>query len=412
MSFESELISFIGQEEGFAPRAYLDPPNNTKNQYSVGYGHVIKQEEISRSYLLLSDNSKVAVKGVGGKDTTITQTEANKLLQRDLQSYITSTVNIVPTEIWTKLTDTQKVALVSYTYNAGAGGFSSFFNSSTNGFKQALQSGNYPTAGAILRDRGVRTAEGIGVVQVLINRRKKEGELIAGVPLSDSPMGMEPIAAPISSFDSYFLNNYIKPISDSGFGLVVDRIAIKELTAPYETATVSEAQLRPIQDVVRDTALIDNVQLEGELSLINGIGELNAQFESDTKSILSRVDGFLPSEAVFLVQFDLFELYPDLMRQQMSANAGSSNSAVDYSHAWRAPGKLAITADITIPGVSGFRIGQIFWIGRTYEHYKQFGAFQLFGLTEVIDVNGGWNTQLHARFNAMPSFKLVGLQSE
>ena len=411
MSLESELITFIGEKEGFAPRAYLDPKGNTKNRYSVGYGHVIQPEEISRGYLLLSDNSRVAVKGIFGKDTIITQTEGNKLFQRDLQSYVTATRNVVPTEIWTKLTDTQKVALVSYTYNAGAGNFSSFFNSPTNGFKQALQSGNYPAAGAILRDRGARTSDG-QVIQALITRRKEEGELIAGGPLADSPMGMDAIPAPLSSFDSYFLNNYIKPISGSGFGLVTDRIAIKELTAPYETTTVSEAQPRPIQDVVRDTALIDSVQLEGELTLIRGIGEINAQFEADTKSILSRVDGFLPSEAAFLVQYDLFELYPDLMRQQMSANANDSNSAVDYSHAWRAPGKLAITADITIPGISGFRIGQIFWIGRTYEHYKQFGAFQLFGLTEVIDVSRGWNTQLHARFNAMPTFKLVGLQSE
>lgn len=151
MSFQSELITFIGEKEGFAPRAYLDPKGNTKNQYSVGYGHLIKPEEISRGYLLLSDNSRIAVKGIGGKDTIITQTEANKLLQLDLQYYVTATVNVVPAEIWTKLTDTQKVALVSYTYNAGAGGFSSFFNSRTNGFKQALQSGNYPVAGAILR---------------------------------------------------------------------------------------------------------------------------------------------------------------------------------------------------------------------------------------------------------------------
>lgn len=410
MSFQSELISFIGKKEGFAPRAYLDPKGNTKNQYSVGYGHLIKPEEISRGYLLLSDNSRIAVKGIGGKDTIITQTEANKLLQLDLQYYLTATVNVVPAEIWTKLTDTQKVALVSYTYNAGAGGFSRFFNAA-NGFKQALQSGNYPAAGAILRDRGVRTADG-QVVQALITRRKEEGELIAGAPLADSPMGMEPIAAPVSSFDQYFQDNYIKPISGSGFNAVNDRIAIKELTAPYETVTVSEAQPRPIQDVVRDTALIDNAQLEGELNLIRGIGEINAQFESETKSILARVDGLLPAEAAFLVQYDLFELYPDLMRQQMSANAGDSNSAVDYTHAWRAPGKLAITADITIPGISGFHIGQIFWVGRTYEHYKQFGAFQLLGLTEVIDVSRGWNTQLHARFNAMPTFKLVGLQSE
>jgi hypothetical protein len=98
----------------------------------------------------------------------------------------------------------------------------------------------------------------------------------------------------------------------------------------------------------------------------------------------------------------------------MSANTGVQPNGItpNYSHAWRAPGKLAITADITIPGASGFRIGQIFWVGRTYDHYKKYGAFQLFGLTEDININKGWTTTIHSRFNAMPVDKLLGIQSE
>jgi len=89
------------------------------------------------------------------------------------------------------------------------------------------------------------------------------------------------------------------------------------------------------------------------------------------------------------------------MREKMSINAAEGINA-NYSHAWRSPGKLAITANLTIPGASGFRIGQVFWIGRTYEHYKKEGAFQLFGLTETIDLSRGWTTELYARFNAIP----------
>jgi len=158
--------------------------------------------------------------------------------------------------------------------------------------------------------------------------------------------------------------------------------------------------------------LYSDSQLDGELALINLAAEANLTLQAEAKSNLAKIDNLIPAEAAFLIQRNLFELQPDLMRQQMSANAGSGNREVDYSHAWRAPGKLAITADITIPGASGFRIGQIFWVGRTYEHYKKFGAFQLFGLTENITIGRGWNTTIHSRFNAMPTGKVKNLKSE
>ncbi len=140
----------------------------------------------------------------------------------------------------------------------------------------------------------------------------------------------------------------------------------------------------------------------GELLLLRSVNDINVEFQEQQKSIQSRVDGLLPAEAQFAVQYDLFEFFPDKMREKMSINAADGINS-NYSHAWRSPGKLAITANLTIPGASGFRIGQIFWIGRTYEHYKKEGAFQLFGLTETIDLNRGWTTELYARFNAMPT---------
>jgi hypothetical protein len=59
--------------------------------------------------------------------------------------------------------------------------------------------------------------------------------------------------------------------------------------------------------------------------------------------------------------------------------------------------------DLTIPGASGFSIGQIFWVDRIYEQYKKIGAFQLFGLTETIDMNRGWTTSIYARLNVIPA---------
>ena len=430
MALLDELFEFIGKEEGFTStrgaRAYLDPPGNLENQYAVGYGHLIKEEEIARGFLLLVDNTRVPIIGVGGGQTTITQPQAVSLFNRDITFYLTGTERVVGPTTWAKLTDKQKTALVSYSYNAGVGdaregtGFAGFY--SRNGFKEALDSGNYVRAGEILRDFGVRTAKVNGVRQVvqgLVNRRRKEGSQLSNTTLANSSQQTGIInQAPAVSADDYFQSIYVTPINDRNIRLAIQEkkfVTVFSLPTSRNIFTnSSQAQSIPLQEFVRNNALVDNSQLAGELSLIRGTSAVATEFVAETKSVITRVDDMLPTEAAYLVTYNLFELYPDLMRQKMSANSqvDTTGEAPNYSHAWRAPGKLAITANVTIPGASGFRIGQIFQIGRTYEHYKQFGAFQLFGLTETIDVNRGWTTELYARFNAIPKSKLVGLQTE
>lgn len=156
-------------------------------------------------------------------------------------------------------------------------------------------------------------------------------------------------------------------------------------------------------------------QLNGEIALLNLATETQAKLQAEQSTIKSRIDDIPSAAAAFLIQNDLFELSPDLMRTRMAANAGNSFDlgapTENYSHAWRSPGKLAITADLTIPGASGFRIGQIFRVGRTYDHYNRYGAFQLFGLTEEITVGRGWTTTIHSRFNAMPIKKVADIKS-
>lgn len=211
--------------------------------------------------------------------------------------------------------------------------------------------------------------------------------------------------------ENYFRDTYIVPISGSGFGLVTDRIAIKEVkTGDYVRLDGSYGTPKPIQDVVQETALYAESQLDGELTLLRGVGEVNAQLAAETQATVSKIDGLLPAEAAFLVQFDLFEFNGDLMRKQMTVNAGDSNSAQagDTEHAWRLPGKLAVTTTLLVPGVSGIRFGQVFRVGRTYEIFKKFGVFQTLGLTETISVNRGWNTEIYARLVGVPSSKLIG----
>ena len=233
-------------------------------------------------------------------------------------------------------------------------------------------------------------------------------------PAGSTPTAYTPGAStpfnPDAVIDSYVLKTYTQPLKQE-FSRDTDVVKLADDVRGGNTFVSFDK--KAYRDWLKTTnKLYSDSQLDGELALINLAAEANLTLQAEAKSNLAKIDNLIPAEAAFLIQRNLFELQPDLMRQQRSANAGSGNREVDYSHAWRAPGKLAITADITIPGASGFRIGQIFWVGRTYEHYKKFGAFQLFGLTEKITIERGWNTTIHSRFNAMPTGKVKNLKSE
>ena len=214
-----------------------------------------------------------------------------------------------------------------------------------------------------------------------------------------------------NTLEAYFKITYIDALARSGETATrtLEAFKNKEITTKYDAPLRSSQEAVPFQEALVDITVYDQKQLEGELTLLQGVNEAQSKAEANAIGVLNRSEGLLPSEIAFIVLNDLVELYPDIMRNKMLAN---SNDSSDYAHAWRAPGKLAITANITIPGASGFRIGQVFWLGRTYAHYKYLGAFQLFGLTETITVDRGWTTQLYARFNAIPESKLSGLTGE
>lgn len=199
----------------------------------------------------------------------------------------------------------------------------------------------------------------------------------------------------------YFKRIYVDPFTTTGtfaaFGNALNTNQVKLENVSIKT-------------LVEQSAVTGIVNLTGETALLSATTQVQADSAAAQESIATRLSGFSLSEQYFLLSQNYFELYPDRMRANMSKNAGNGINA-NYSHAWRAPGKLAVTATLTIPGASGFRIGQIFWIGRTYESYKKYGAFQLFGLTENIDMSRGWTTELYSRYNAIPTSKLLNLES-
>jgi len=210
-----------------------------------------------------------------------------------------------------------------------------------------------------------------------------------------------------NALNEYWNKYYIDALRNNGYTALADKLNANQADLnkfSFGGISFKEQLKRGTDDFQNQLYLVAEAQLRPELSVITSITAASTQASVASSTISQTLSGLTPFERVIVLQGEYLELIPDRMRNKMSANtAGGSNPL--YSHAWRAPGKLAITATLTIPGAAGFRIGQIFRVGRTYD-YNKLGAFQLFGLTENIDISKGWTTQLYSRFNAMPTQKL------
>lgn len=92
--------------------------------------------------------------------------------------------------------------------------------------------------------------------------------------------------------------------------------------------------------------------------------------------------------------FRYVEIYPEYMVNNIAAG---SNGVLSNAFG-AAPSMLAINADLTMPGVNGLRVGELFWIDRVPSFYKAFGAFQIMSIEHTITTSG-WQTKIHAVFN-------------
>jgi GH24 family phage-related lysozyme (muramidase) len=199
----TSISSLIKQEEGFSSKAYFDPPKDRQDAknaerkkegktplpytYSIGYGHQITQDELAKGYINVGDE-KIPVKGEGGKDTTLGATKeqakinAGKLLDIDLPKYTARAKEPLGEEAWSKLTEKQQAALVSYSYNVG----STSNLVKKHGLKEAIMKGDTTTAGNIIAEKGIRTSSG-KIDPGLVARRKKEGELFKEDSIQAAP---------------------------------------------------------------------------------------------------------------------------------------------------------------------------------------------------------------------------------
>ena len=162
--------SVIAKEEGLPKKgkAYWDPPNQ-KKLVSIGYGHQIKDFEYEQGYILAGDE-KIPLKGDRGIETVMSAEQSKKLLEIDAPKYEKAAKKPLG-DSWEKLSDQQKSALISYAYNVGS------TNSLVkNGLKDAIDSGNMKLAAQIIREKGIRTANGV-FNETLDKRRRKEADL-------------------------------------------------------------------------------------------------------------------------------------------------------------------------------------------------------------------------------------------
>lgn len=94
--------------------------------------------------------------------------------------------------------------------------------------------------------------------------------------------------------------------------------------------------------------------------------------------------------------FRYIEPFGTLMLANITNNADG-----DLSNAFGAsPGSLSINVDLTLPGISGLRVGQLFWLDRIPAFYRAFGAFQIISIEDSIATDG-WKTKISAKFNYM-----------
>lgn len=114
---------FIKKEEGRAGRAvlnaYPDPPNRT-DQFSIGYGHLIKNDlRAGRTSINCGNAGSVPIRGPYGKDTVMTEAQAEGAFQVDMETLGAAVVQRTIRGAWDLIGPYQKAALVSYAYNVG-----------------------------------------------------------------------------------------------------------------------------------------------------------------------------------------------------------------------------------------------------------------------------------------------------
>jgi lysozyme len=144
-------VALIKEYEGFSSKAYYDP-HTGKLPITIGYGSTRRK-----------DGSRFMI------GNTITQEEADDLLYFQLRREFLPSLQKIP--YWNEMDDEMKSALLSFSYNLGAGFYgASGFNTITRVLKEKKWN-EVPAALELYRNPGTNVEAG------LLRRRKAEGAL-------------------------------------------------------------------------------------------------------------------------------------------------------------------------------------------------------------------------------------------
>lgn len=296
----ADTTKFISGKEGFRTKAYSDA-----GKFAVGYGHSITDAEVKSGQIDLGNGEFIKVSGEKGKDTTVTKEQADKLFSKDISKFERVVIESLNTngvggqELYNKLSQNQKTAILSYVYNVG---------SVPKGFVDAIKTGNLAMASASIRG-GIATASGEQdpekrkqIENSLKKRRNEEGDLFdtagpatseqrrssSGGVLTNTSAPTPTSIAPIS--------RYSTPLSS---GAILSKPASREVkVADYELRKTSAENLKATKGLVTTNVKDKSANAKGAITRRSEenkekkyIREANQtflnQFQSTTQRLLS-----------------------------------------------------------------------------------------------------------------------------
>lgn len=158
----------------------------------------------------------------------------------------------------------------------------------------------------------------------------------------------------------------------------------------------------------RDFAFTDNGKLQLGLDLCTKAEKvcrpIASQYLQYEQQLFPQLEYGDPS-AVVTEEYPTMNIimrYVELQPDHMVAKIRCASNGKRSNAFGAAPGSLSIKTDMTLPGIAGLRVGELFWIDKVPAYLKFFGAFQIMSIEDVVGIDG-WQTKIHAVFNYLGS---------
>lgn len=187
--------------------------------------------------------------------------------------------------------------------------------------------------------------------------RKIEGELIAGKKLPPTPTvvpatvpptagatstpsaGQAPVQpSSISPPTPQFTDNlggYIARVYDAPFSGSGDynKFLLNPRYKAYKKRLTQSGINYNINSVCSNLTLLVDSDLNGDLTLIDGLNGVQVTKEQEIRSITEdKLQSFSPDAKYVLMNSKIFEMFPDSMRNKMSINSAVGGANPNYSH--------------------------------------------------------------------------------